>query len=126
MTPVRILVATREGSLAADVTRLLTDLGHTIAATTGCAAGTRRLAEQLRPDLALIDIRLPGPPDSVALISQLRNAAGLPVVFLVPAGATSLDPTLVAAPSAVVAVPVDAAQLRVAVESALARHRVED
>jgi PAS domain S-box-containing protein len=122
----RILVATREADFAADVTRLLTDLGHTIAGTAGSAADTSRLAEQLRPDLALIDIRLPGPPDSVALTALLHGSAGLPVVLLVPGGASALDETLAAARFGVTAVPPDAGHLRLAVESALTWRRVEE
>lgn len=44
-----------------------------------------RGAEEFRPDLAIVDIRLPGGPDGLAVARRIREAADLPVLFLTAA-----------------------------------------
>ena len=44
-------------------------------------------AEEFRPDLAVVDIRLPRGPDGLAVARQIREASDLPVLFLTAADA---------------------------------------
>jgi two-component system, OmpR family, response regulator len=78
--PARVLVIEDEAAIRDAVTTALTDTGYLVS---GRADGTmlRELAEEFRPDLAILDITLPG-PDGLALARLLRARADLPILFL--------------------------------------------
>ena len=47
----------------------------------------RQVASEFRPDLAVLDVRLPVGPDGFALARQLREGSDLPILFLTAADA---------------------------------------
>lgn len=46
-----------------------------------------QVAREFRPDLAVLDVRLPAGPDGYGIARQLRNGSTLPVMFLTAADA---------------------------------------
>jgi two-component system, OmpR family, response regulator len=78
--PARVLIIEDEAAIRHAVVAALADAGYL---TRGQAdgAGLRRLADAFRPDLAILDITLPG-PDGLALARSLRTRNDLPVLFL--------------------------------------------
>ena len=79
--PVRVLVVDDEPDLADMVATMLRFDGCRTA-TAGSADEAMRVARDLRPDIAVLDVMLPG-QDGVSLLARLRTEhAGLPVVLL--------------------------------------------
>jgi two-component system OmpR family response regulator len=85
--PVRVLVVDDEHDLADMVATMLRFDGCRTA-TAGSADEAMRVARDLRPDIAVLDVMLPG-QDGVSLLARLRTEhAGLPVVLLTAKGDT--------------------------------------
>ncbi len=49
------------------------------------ARGVSEVAERFRPDLAILDVRLPGGPDGYAAARALRSGSDMPILFLTAA-----------------------------------------
>jgi two-component system, OmpR family, response regulator len=79
-SPARILFIEDETAVRDAVTTALTGTGY---AVRGQADGTRLrdVADSFRPDLAILDITLPG-PDGMSLARSLRARDDLPILFL--------------------------------------------
>ncbi|MBB3358140.1 MULTISPECIES: response regulator transcription factor [Novosphingobium] len=90
----RILVADDHAFLRAGLEQVLGRLGHEIVASVGDGAAALAAIAQTRPDLAIVDLRMPA-PDGVGVLSALRDAGdALPVLIL---AAELDDASLVAA-----------------------------
>jgi two-component system, OmpR family, response regulator len=78
--PARVLLIEDEAAIRDAVTTALTDAGYLVR---GQADGTllHDLAEEFRPDLAILDITLPG-PDGLIVARRLRARGDLPILFL--------------------------------------------
>lgn len=81
---VRALVVEDDAAIRDAVAIALRDEGYRVCAVATTPAALIE-AESFRPDVAIVDIRLPEGPDGVALARRLRQAADLPVVFLTAA-----------------------------------------
>ena len=69
----RLLIVEDDVLLVSSLEELLSDSGFDVVGTVGSAATALSLAEERRPQLALIDIRLVGPIDGIELARQLRD-----------------------------------------------------
>jgi|SRR5450432_2191348 len=76
----RILFIEDEAAIRDAVRAALADVGYLVRDQADGAA-LRNLAEAFRPDLAILDITLPG-PDGLALARVLRAGSDLPILFL--------------------------------------------
>jgi two-component system OmpR family response regulator len=76
----RVLFVEDEAAIRDAVATALTDAGYLVCGQ-GDGAGLRDLAEAFRPDLAILDVALPG-PDGLALARVLRARSDLPILFL--------------------------------------------
>jgi PAS domain S-box-containing protein len=84
------------------------------------------LAERLRPDLVLMDIRLAGDVDGIHAARVIADKLALPVVFLTE---NSSEPTLMQAqtanPSGFAIKPISKNDLRLAIEMAIHKHKTD-
>jgi len=78
--PARVLFIEDETAIRAAVTTALTAAGYQVCDQAD-GARLRSVAESFRPDLAILDITLPG-PDGMALARLLRARDDLPILFL--------------------------------------------
>ena len=122
----RILIVDDEGIIVMMLQLKLREMGYVVAATANSGEEAIRLANELRPDLVLIDIRLGGSMDGIEAARQIREATGAPAVFL---SAFSDEDTLQRAklsePLGYIQKPVSDRELRVVVEIAIYRIRTE-
>jgi CheY-like chemotaxis protein len=126
MTQPRILVVDDERVVSLDVQDALRRLGYAVAGLAATGEAALELAERLRPDLALMDIRLEGGMDGTEAAARMTSDFDVPVIFLT---AYSDDATmrraLAASPFGYLLKPFGDRELRNAIELALAKHEAE-
>jgi len=121
-----ILVVEDERVVALDLQRSLQNLGYRVPATASSAEQALRLAEELRPDLILMDIRIAGDRDGIETAIAFRSRLDVPVVYLTAfSDAATLERAHATEPHGYLLKPVKNDQLRAVVEVALHKHDVE-
>ena len=80
--PVSILVIEDEALIASYIEEVLGESGYRVAGIAASGPEALSLAEEHKPALALVDIRLTGPIDGIELACLLRQKFGLPAIFL--------------------------------------------
>ena len=80
-SPSRVLVADDEHLVAAGMVAALTDLGYTVIGPASNGEEAISHARKERPDLAVLDIRMPG-TDGLAAAETIYNELHIPVVMV--------------------------------------------
>lgn len=122
----RLLVVEDERIVALDLRGALEDLGYTVVGTAASSDEALRTADERRPDLVLMDIRIAGASDGIQAASVLRNRYHLPVVYLTAnADPATLERALATEPAGYLVKPYNHQSLRTTIEVALRRHEAE-
>jgi PAS domain S-box-containing protein len=122
----RILVVEDELIVAADISSRLTRLGYVVAGSTDRGDDAVRLADALRPDLVLMDIRLQGETDGVAAAEAIRSRLRIPVVYLTAhTDEATLQRAKVTEPFGYVLKPFYERELKTVLEMARYKHAAE-
>jgi CheY-like chemotaxis protein len=122
-----VLVVEDEMIVALDLRRRLSRLGYDVVGPTAYGEEAILLAEQRRPDLVLMDVRLRGAIDGVAAAEQIRARFGSPVVFVTAyADEETLGRACLTAPFGYLLKPFEEQELRTVVEAALAGRAAEN
>jgi AmiR/NasT family two-component response regulator len=79
--PLRVLVAEDEGLIRMDLVEMLEEDGYTVVGQAGDGASAVRLATELRPDLVILDVKMPV-LDGLSAAEQVVEARIAPVVIL--------------------------------------------
>ena len=120
----RILIVEDERITAEDLRDILTELGYTVTASVSTGADAIAQAEQTRPDLALMDIRIKGAMDGTEAARILRERLNIPVVYLTAhADSATLSRAKLAVPLGYITKPFQEAELHASIEMALHKHR---
>jgi CheY-like chemotaxis protein len=80
--PTSILIVEDEALVASYIEEVLAESGFRVAGIAASGPEALSLAEETKPRLALVDIRLTGPIDGIELACQLRRKFALPAIFL--------------------------------------------
>ncbi|HEX3538645.1 MAG TPA: response regulator [Stellaceae bacterium] len=80
--PPSILIVEDEALIAANIEEVLGDAGFRVAGVASSALEALSIADEQRPHLALVDIRLTGDMDGIELACRLRDEFGVPSIFL--------------------------------------------
>lgn len=122
----RLLIVEDEAIVAADIAIRVSQLGYQVAGSVASGEEAIVLAEQLRPDLVLLDIHLAGATDGIMVAHELRKRFGLPVVFLTAHGeGSTFQRAKEAEPFGYVLKPIEDRELGIVIELALFRHQAE-
>ncbi len=82
MKRARILVVEDESLVAQDLGRTLGKMGFEVPAAADSGEEAIRLAEEIRPDLVMMDIKLKGRMEGIEAAGVIRSTMGVPVIFL--------------------------------------------
>jgi PAS domain S-box-containing protein len=122
--PARILIVEDERITAEDLHDILTELGYTVTASASSGAEAIAKAEETKPDLALMDIRIKGDMDGIETARVLRDRFNLPVVYLTAhADTATLSRAKLATPLGYITKPFQEAELHASIEIALHKHQ---
>lgn len=81
-TSLRVLIVEDEFFIALHTEGLLQAMGHSVVGIAVSADDAVRMAEQHRPDVVLMDIRLVGARDGVHAATEINTRVGTPVLFV--------------------------------------------
>jgi DNA-binding NarL/FixJ family response regulator len=116
----RVLIVDDEWLISAQIEHILTTAGFEIVGTAPDAASAIALADQERPDLVLMDIRLQGPVDGVDAARDIVDRFGIRSLFVsAHADQGTITRTLAARPLGWLPKPFTQAELLQAVRTAL-------
>ena len=126
VTPARILIVEDERIVAGDIRARLRRLGYTVLETIPTGAEAIRRAEELRPDLILMDIRLEGPMDGIQAAETIRSHLDVPVVYLSAyADRLTVERAKVTEPFGYLLKPFEDTELHSTIEVALYKQKTE-
>jgi two-component system cell cycle sensor histidine kinase/response regulator CckA len=122
----KVLIVEDEGIVACDLERRLRKAGYAVSAIAPSGEQALRSIEETFPDLVLMDIHLQGPPDGIAVASEVRDRFHLPVIFLTAyADKATLERAKATEPYSYLVKPVSHVNLASAIDVVLHRHRTE-
>ena len=121
MGKAKILVVEDERIVALDIQGYLVSLGYEVSATVSGEEAIRK-AEQTKPDLVLMDVKLRGKMDGVEAAKHIQTRLGVPVVYLSAfSDWTTLQRAKATDPFAYLLKPVEESRLSSILEMALYR-----
>ena len=123
---VKILIVEDEAAIALELEKLLAALGYEVAGSVANGKKAVATAEQLKPDLILMDIVMPGELDGIDAAQIIRKQLDIPVIFLTAhADNETLKRAKVTEPLGYIIKPFQEADIRSAVEVALHKKETE-
>jgi CheY-like chemotaxis protein len=122
---IRILIAEDESIVALDLARRVELMGYSVVGVEASGEAVINLADQQRPDLVLMDIRLQG-NDGIYAASKIRQRFDIPVVFVTAhSDQATLSAAKSASPFGYIIKPFEDRDLRTSIEIAVYRHQTE-
>ena len=123
---IRIILFVDDPNSARDIQNRLQRVSCDVTAMTATADEVITRADELRPDVILMDVRLKGETDGVEVARQIKNLHDIPIIFITAnADEATVRRTIAAEPDGVLIMPLDALELRAAIEIAIHRHGTE-
>lgn len=127
MPRAKILIVDDEVIIARMLELMLTDMGYSIAAQAHSGEEALERAAETLPDLALMDINLPGKMDGIETAAHLQRIHDVPIVYLsAHCSDTILERAKITAPFGYVMKPIKEKELYAAIEIALYKHQLEE
>ncbi|NOT76945.1 MAG: response regulator [Cyclobacteriaceae bacterium] len=119
-----ILIVEDEPIIASDIAATLKDRGFVIAGIVDNADDAMKFLSTTTPDLALLDVKIRGTKDGIALAHDIRARYKLPFIFLTSYyDAKTVDRAKAAEPEGYIVKPFDENDLFINVEMALYKNR---
>jgi PAS domain S-box-containing protein len=120
-----ILIVEDELILAKDLQRTLIDLGYDAYAIASSADAAMKRADERRPDLVMMDIRIKGPLDGIQTAIILKKRFSTAIIFLTAhADAAMIDRAKESEPDGYMLKPITPAELRTTVEIGRYKHQL--
>lgn len=82
MTELRIVITEDDAIIALDIERQVAAMGHTVVGVAATAEEALRIVEERQPDLVLLDIRLKGAVDGIAVAEEIQRRFSTPIIFI--------------------------------------------
>ncbi|MEI2578870.1 diguanylate cyclase domain-containing protein [Scytonema sp. PRP1] len=121
-----ILIVEDERVAAWNIQSALEKFGYTVVANIGSGDKAVGLAGTLKPDLVLMDIRLPGEIDGIEAAARIRNQFKIPVVYLTAyTDDQTIERAIATDPYGYLTKPFKRAELHTTITTALHRCQLE-
>jgi len=122
-----VLIVEDDTSISRLIEKILSKAGFEVAGIVTSAEAAMASAREHRPDIALMDISIPGEADGIDAAVQLRQQYDIPTVYVTARSDEEvLQRAYESAPYGYVTKPFTSLSLCTAVEVALARHGLEE
>ena len=126
MSKSNIMVVEDSGIVLLDIQKSLNSLGYTVVATASSKDEAIRKADETRPDLVLMDIRLGEEMGGIDAADHIRENFNIPIVFLTGyADEDTFQRAKIADPFGYILKPFDPKGLRTTIEIALHNHELK-
>jgi signal transduction histidine kinase/DNA-binding response OmpR family regulator len=79
---IRVLVVEDESVISSDISNSLEQMGYAVAGIEVSGADAIRAAQELKPDMVLMDIVLQGEMDGIQAAGHIRSKLDIPVIYL--------------------------------------------
>lgn len=119
---VRILIVEDEQIIAADLSNKLARMGHDVVGFAIAGEDAVTMADQLRPDLVMMDVQLEGTLNGIDAAQTIQRRTGAQVIFVTAyPGVFLRDPKRMGRPGICLGKPFSRLQLEAALSAALGR-----
>jgi AmiR/NasT family two-component response regulator len=122
-TPRRVLIAEDEALIRLDLKEMLEEAGYEVVGEVADGQQAIELTEQVRPDLVILDVKMPG-LDGISAAEKIVEAATAPVIMLTAFSQRDLvERAAEAGAMAYLVKPFDKSDLIPAIEVAISRYQ---
>lgn len=126
LASISILLVEDEGIVAQDLKETLLHLGYRVAGIASEGVQAVRLAEELQPQLIVMDVGLRGEVDGIEAAQMIQARSHIPVIFLTGHRDTeTLQRAVSTGPLGYIVKPFQEVELRCAIEVAIHKHRAD-
>ncbi|PKL66406.1 MAG: histidine kinase [Methanobacteriales archaeon HGW-Methanobacteriales-1] len=134
MAGAKILLVEDESITADDISEGLVELGYDVLAAVSTGEEAIKKAEDLSPDIIIMDIRLKGKMDGIEAAQEIRRRFGIPIIYLTAysdestverAKITEPSGYILKGDSSFLSKPFDDSDLHTAIEITLYKHKME-
>ncbi|MFH1942844.1 MAG: PAS domain S-box protein [bacterium] len=123
---VRILLVEDESLIAEDIKSVLKQLGYSVLPAVSSGEEAVRKAEELKPDLILMDILLSGEMDGVTATEIIRSRSDIPIIYLTAhADEGTLERAKKTEPYGYILKPFHDQELKSVIDTAMYKHGIE-
>ena len=127
MEKAKILIVEDEAIIAMKIESQLQSLGYEVTSIVDTGEKVIQKAEEDKPDLILMDIRIKGGMDGIDTANEIRNRFGIPVVFTTAyLDEERIERAKIAMPFGYIIKPVHEKDLKVTIEMALYVTKIEN
>ena len=120
---IRIILAADDLTRAQDIQNRLQRMSYDVL-TVSIHEVTER-ADELHPDIILLDVRLNGEKGGIEVAQQIKSRYDIPIIFIANADEATVRRAIAAEPDSILIKPLDALELRAAIEIAMRRHGIK-
>lgn len=122
----RILIVEDQSIVALDIQNRLKSLKYSVVGIASSGAGAIKKAEELKPDLILMDIMLKGDMDGINAANEIRKRIDIPIIYLTAyADNDTLQRAKITRPFGYLLKPFEEKELYTTIEMSLYRHKME-
>jgi DNA-binding LytR/AlgR family response regulator len=126
MSKTNILIVEDESIVAKDIQHSLKKLGYTVVGICSTGEDAIRTAEEIKPDLVLMDIMLKGDMSGIEAAGQIREKYNIPIIYLTAyADESTLNKAKVSEPYGYIIKPFKEIDLHTSIEMAIYKHEKE-
>ncbi len=126
MVRAKILIVEDESIVALNIKNRLEGLDYAVVATTASGEAAIKIAEENRPHLVLMDIKLRGAIDGIEAANQIRRRFQIPVVYLTAySDEETVERAKITEPYGYILKPFEARDLCTTIEISLYKHQME-
>ncbi|MGZ4941949.1 MAG: ATP-binding protein [Halobacteriota archaeon] len=123
---IRIILVELDPTSAKDIQSRLQRVSYDVVATAATVDDVITRANELKPDLILMDIRMKGDRSAIDAAREIKQRHNVPIIFIAPdADVATVREAIAAEPDGFLINPLDERELLAAIDVAISRHQKE-